>query len=74
MSSAIATIATPEMIAKYEPVIGLEVHVQLATRHQDFLRLPHQLRRAAEHECLPGLPGAAGRAAGAESPRQWNWR
>ena len=61
-------LATPELIAKYEAVIGLEVHVQLATRNQDFLRLPHQLRRAAEHQRLPGLPGPAGRAAGAEPP------
>ena len=37
--SAIATPG-PKLLAKYEPVIGLEVHVQLATAHQDFLRLP----------------------------------
>ena len=35
-------------------------------RDQDFLRLPHQLRRAAEYQRLPGLPGPARRAAGAE--------
>jgi hypothetical protein len=31
MSSAFVDLAPPEAIARYEPVIGLEVHVQLAT-------------------------------------------
>jgi outer membrane protein len=60
-------------IAKYEPVIGLEVHVQLGHRDQDLLRLPHQLRRAAQQQRLPGLPGPAGRAAGAEAARPSSW-
>ena len=74
MSSSAIAAATPEMIARYEPVIGLEVHVQLATRDEDFLRLPHRLRRAAEYQRLPGVPGAARRAAGAEPRARWNWR
>ena len=33
---------------------------------QDVLRLPHDLRRSAQHQRLPGLPRPARRAAGAE--------
>jgi aspartyl-tRNA(Asn)/glutamyl-tRNA(Gln) amidotransferase subunit B len=36
MSSGISAIATPDDIAKYEPVIGLEVHVQLNTQTKIF--------------------------------------
>ena len=68
MSSGAMVLATPEEIAKYEPVIGLEVHVQLQYAHQNLLRLPDQLRRPAEHQCLPGLLGASGRAAGSQPP------
>ena len=32
--------APPELIAKYEPVIGLEVHVQLGTRTKIFCGCP----------------------------------
>ncbi len=35
---------------RWEPVIGLEIHVQLKTRDEDVLPLPQRLRRAAEHE------------------------
>ena len=42
----------------YEPVIGLEIHVQLRTRTKMFCSLPAELRRAAEHAHLPGLPRA----------------
>ena len=48
-------------IARYEPVIGLEVHVQLATHDQNLLRMPHQLRRPPNTNVCPvclGLPGA----------------
>ena len=50
----------PHARTKYEPVIGLEVHVQLADRDQDFLWLLHPLWRSAEYECLPGVPGLPG--------------
>ena len=36
MASGVLGVATPEEIAKYEPVIGLEVHVQLNTRTKIF--------------------------------------
>jgi aspartyl-tRNA(Asn)/glutamyl-tRNA(Gln) amidotransferase subunit B len=36
MASGVSAIASPEEIAKYEPVIGLEVHVQLNTRTKIF--------------------------------------
>ncbi len=37
--------------------------------HEDVLRLRAVLRRSAQHPHLPGLPGAARRAAGAQRPR-----
>ncbi len=40
MSSGAMVLATPEEIAKYEPVIGLEVHVQLNTRTKIFCGCP----------------------------------
>ena len=74
MSSAFADLAPPELIAKYEPVIGLEVHVQLATPHQDLLRLPDRFGAPPNTQRLPGLPGFARRAAGVEPRPPWNWR
>ena len=52
-----------------EPVIGLEIHVQLATRDEDVLRLRAVLRRAAEHAHLPGLPRPARQPAGGQRAR-----
>ena len=51
-----AAMLPPDVLAKYEPVIGLEVHVQFGDADKDLLRLPDELWRAAEPECLSGLP------------------
>jgi aspartyl-tRNA(Asn)/glutamyl-tRNA(Gln) amidotransferase subunit B len=59
-SSAIAT-ATPEMIARYETVIGLEVHVQLATATKIFCGCPTGFGAPPNTNVCPvclGLPGA----------------
>ena len=64
MPSAFAELAPPELIAKYEPVIGLEVHVQLATVTKIFCGCPTsfgaQPNRATPIFCpvCLGLPGA----------------
>src|SRR5436305_5066929 len=60
MSTALA-LATPEMIALYEPVIGLEVHVQLATATKIFCHCPTSFGAAPNANVCPvclGLPGA----------------
>jgi aspartyl-tRNA(Asn)/glutamyl-tRNA(Gln) amidotransferase subunit B len=55
------TRATPELIAKYEAVIGLEVHVQLATRTKIFCGCATSFGAAPNSNVCPvclGLPGA----------------
>jgi aspartyl-tRNA(Asn)/glutamyl-tRNA(Gln) amidotransferase subunit B len=56
------TAAVPEeIIARYEPVIGLEVHVQLATRTKIFCGCPTGFGAAPNTNVCPvcmGLPGA----------------
>ncbi len=56
-------IATPgqDLLAKYEPVIGLEVHVQLATRTKIFCGCPTSFGAPPNTNVCPvclGLPGA----------------
>src|SRR5579864_4906941 len=61
MSSSTAGIATPEEIGKYEPVIGLEVHVQLGTRTKIFCGCPTSFGAPPNTNVCPvclGLPGA----------------
>jgi aspartyl-tRNA(Asn)/glutamyl-tRNA(Gln) amidotransferase subunit B len=61
MASGVSAIATPEEIAKYEPVIGLEVHVQLNTRTKIFCGCPTGFGAAPNTNVCPvclGLPGA----------------
>src|SRR6202166_3596872 len=61
MSSSAPAIASPEEIAKYEPVIGLEVHVQLSTRTKIFCGCPTSFGAPPNTNVCPvclGLPGA----------------
>jgi aspartyl-tRNA(Asn)/glutamyl-tRNA(Gln) amidotransferase subunit B len=61
MSTSVVTLAPPELIAKYEPVIGLEVHCQLATRTKIFCSCPTSFGAAPNTNVCPvclGLPGA----------------
>jgi aspartyl-tRNA(Asn)/glutamyl-tRNA(Gln) amidotransferase subunit B len=51
----------PELLARYEPVIGLEVHVQLATRTKIFCGCPAGFGAPPNTHVCPvclGLPGA----------------
>ena len=61
MSTAAALEVTPELIAQYEPVIGLEVHCQLATRTKIFCGCPTGFGAPPNTNVCPvclGLPGA----------------
>src|ERR1017187_8915939 len=61
MSSSAIAAATPEMIARYEPVIGLEVHVQLATATKIFCGCPTGFGAPPNTNVRPvclGLPAA----------------
>jgi aspartyl-tRNA(Asn)/glutamyl-tRNA(Gln) amidotransferase subunit B len=61
MSSGVLDLASPEAIAKYEPVIGLEVHVQLATATKIFCGCPTSFGAPPNENVCPvclGLPGA----------------
>ena len=54
-------MASPEVIAKYEPVIGLEVHVQLATNTKIFCGCPTGFGSPPNTNVCPvclGMPGA----------------
>ena len=57
-----ATVAlSPEILAKYEPVIGLEVHVQLLTRTKAFCGCENRFGASPNTLVCPvclGLPGA----------------
>jgi aspartyl-tRNA(Asn)/glutamyl-tRNA(Gln) amidotransferase subunit B len=60
MSSA-SVLASPDALARYEPVIGLEVHVQLATRTKIFCGCPTSFGAPPNTNVCPvclGLPGA----------------
>src|ERR1700694_5038721 len=61
MASSLAAIASPELIAKYEVVIGLEVHVQLGTKTKIFCGCPTSFGAPPNTNVCPvclGLPGA----------------
>jgi aspartyl-tRNA(Asn)/glutamyl-tRNA(Gln) amidotransferase subunit B len=55
------SLASPDQLAKYEVVIGLEVHVQLATRTKIFCGCPTSFGAEPNTNVCPvclGLPGA----------------
>lgn len=61
MSTLEMELAPPELVAKYEPVIGLEVHVQLGTRTKIFCGCPTSFGAPPNTNVCPvclGLPGA----------------
>ena len=56
-----ATAVSPEILAKYEPVIGLEVHVQLLTATKAFCGCANHFGSEPNTNICPvclGLPGA----------------
>src|ERR1700753_1443849 len=57
----LAIALSPAVLAKYEPVIGLEVHVQLLTATKAFCGCANQFGSAPNTNICPvclGLPGA----------------
>jgi aspartyl-tRNA(Asn)/glutamyl-tRNA(Gln) amidotransferase subunit B len=61
MASSITELAVPEVMAKYEPVIGLEVHAQLSTVTKIFCGCPASFGAPPNTNVCPvclGLPGA----------------
>jgi len=61
MSVPVAELAPPEVISKYEAVIGLEVHVQLGTASKIFCGCPTSFGAPPNTNVCPvclGLPGA----------------
>ena len=56
-------------MTSWEPVIGLEIHVQLKTRTKMFCRCPVGFGAGGEHADVPGLPRLPRRTAGAEPRR-----
>jgi aspartyl-tRNA(Asn)/glutamyl-tRNA(Gln) amidotransferase subunit B len=61
MSTAELALATPEQLAKYEAVIGLEVHCQLATKTKIFCGCPTSFGDEPNSNVCPvclALPGA----------------
>src|ERR1700720_50176 len=61
MSTLEVDLAPAELIAKYEPVIGLEVHVQLGTRSKIFCGCPTSFGAPPNQNTCPiclGMPGA----------------
>src|SRR5215472_5093374 len=61
MSSSTMTLPPAEVMARYEPVIGLEVHVQLATATKIFCGCPTGFGAPPNTNVCPvclGMPGA----------------
>ena len=64
MSTLEVDLAPAELIAKYEPVIGLEVHVQLGTRTKIFCGCPTSFGAPPNTNVCPVCLGLARRSAG----------
>src|SRR5437667_60612 len=60
MSAAFVGLATPEDIARYEPVIGLEVHVQVATATKIFCSCPTSFGAQPHSNVCPVCLGLTG--------------
>ena len=61
VTSVAPPLATPDQLANYEPVIGLEVHVQLGTRTKIFCSCLNEFGSAPNTNVCPvclGMPGA----------------
>src|SRR5512135_2097289 len=61
MSSSMTAVPSAEVMARYEPVIGLEVHVQLATATKIFCGCPTGFGAPPNQNVCPvclGMPGA----------------
>jgi aspartyl-tRNA(Asn)/glutamyl-tRNA(Gln) amidotransferase subunit B len=61
MSSTLIVGVSPDLLGEYEPVIGLEVHVQLATRTKIYCSCPTSFGAPPNTNVCPvclGLPGA----------------
>ncbi|RZU41448.1 aspartyl/glutamyl-tRNA(Asn/Gln) amidotransferase subunit B [Edaphobacter modestus] len=61
LTMSTATALSPEILAKYQPVIGLEVHVQLLTESKAFCGCVNQYGGEPNTHTCPtclGLPGA----------------
>jgi len=61
MSSSMTAVPSAEVMARYEPVIGLEVHVQLATATKIFCGCPTGFGAPPNANVCPvclGMPGA----------------
>jgi aspartyl-tRNA(Asn)/glutamyl-tRNA(Gln) amidotransferase subunit B len=61
MAAAAPPALSPDLAAKYEPVIGLEVHVQLGTNTKIFCSCPNEFGAAPNTHVCPvclGMPGA----------------
>jgi aspartyl-tRNA(Asn)/glutamyl-tRNA(Gln) amidotransferase subunit B len=61
MASSVTPAVAAGVLARYEPVIGLEVHVQLATKTKIFCGCPTSFGAAPNSNVCPvclGLPGA----------------
>jgi len=61
MSTTLSAPVSPDVLAKYEVVIGLEVHVQLGTRTKIFCNCPTSFGAEPNSNVCPvclGMPGA----------------